>query len=275
MSRKRRAGADIAPRYAKRSRGVTYVAPAVAYSAYQKAIVMKQNRANMARRYARGRRRARNRRTGGYLGIELKFYDQLLIGKAITAPTDASGGETDPSATVLLNTVVQGDGESNRDGRQIVMKKIMIKGNVSTAAQINQTAVDVAPYVFIALVLDTQTNGATLNSEDVFVNPGANAITAAAPLRNLQYTKRFKVLATRTLVLPIAQASYDGTNIEVGGSVIPFEIYKDLNNIKVTYSATTETVANIVDNSLHVIAYASSADISPLLNYSSRLRFCG
>ena len=48
-----------------------------------------------ARRTTRRRRRkfgrvVSNPRIGGFMGIELKFYDQLLTSSALTAPTDAS-----------------------------------------------------------------------------------------------------------------------------------------------------------------------------------------
>ncbi len=218
---------------------------------------------------------SRNTRIGGFLGIELKFYDTSLVGNAITAPTDASGGEQDPSATVLFNTVVQGDGESNRDGRQIIMKSLGIRGNISVASQINQTAIDAAPIVFMALVHDTQTNGATVNSEDVFKNGSGSAVCAANPFRNLQFVKRFRVLKSKTIKLHQMESTYDGTNIEEGGYTIPFSMFVDLKSMTVNYSGTTETVANITDNSLHLIAYTTSVSQAPQMNYNARLRFVG
>ncbi len=209
------------------------------------------------------------------LGVELKFYDKALVGGVVTAPTDATGGEHDPSATVLLNTVVQGDDGSNRDGRQIVMKHISLRGNISTAIQLDQTALDQAPMIFVALVLDTQTNGATIASENVFTNPGANSLLAAQPFHNLKFSKRFRVLKALTFALPMAIAAHDATNIEVAGTIIPWTMFVDLKDIVVNYSAASETVVNITDNSLHVIAYATSTGTTPLINYNSRLRFVG
>ncbi len=220
------------------------------------------------------RMRRRNQRTAGFLGIELKFYDQSLIDSALTSPTAGAGGEHDPSGTVLLNTVTQGDGEQQRDGRKIMMKSISVVGVIEQLSQANQAAGFVAPNFFVALVLDKQTNGATINSEDVYINPGGNAITATSPLRNLQQISRFKVLKLIKLVAPLIQMTYDGTNIEVGGYTLPFRMDVKL-EVPVTYSASTETVANIVDNSLHVIAYASNIGGAPQMSYNSRLRFVG
>ncbi len=222
---------------------------------------------------------AANPRIGGFLGIELKFYDQKLIQSALTAPTDATGGEHDPSATIVLNTVTQGDGESQRDGRKITMRSIYIDGVIDCAKQAGQGSADNATGIFIALVLDTQTNGATISSEQVFLNPGANAITAATPFRNLQFTKRFKVLATRRFIMQdanIANAtSFSADNgIIAGGIQKRFKIFKKL-VLETQYSGTTETVANITDNSLHVIAFCTDTGMAPKISYSCRLRYVG
>lgn len=221
------------------------------------------------------RMRKRNVRTAGFLGIELKFYDTSLAGLAIPAPADATGGELDPSTTILFNSVVQGDGESQRDGRQISMRSIGIKGLINVNVQANQTVADVAPIVFLALVLDTQTNGATIASENVYVNKSGNAMLAAHPFRNLQFSKRFQVLKTLTLSLEQPEMTYDGTNIEQGGYDTPFQMFVNLDGITVNYSGTTETVANITDNSLHLIGYASGVTTVPLIYYNARLRFVG
>ncbi len=219
-----------------------------------------------------------NPRIGGFLGIERKFYDQKLLGAALTAPTDASGGEHDPSATVMMNTVVQGDGESNRNGRKITMKSIYVEGLVKTSTQATQSTADNQATIFIALVLDTQTNGAILRSEDVYVNPGASAVTAGGPLRNLQFTKRFKVLGTRRFIIQNPNMANEtgatGGTIQ-NGLTKRFKFFKNLNGIETTYSATTETIANITDNSLHIIAYCSDTAAAPQLSYISRLRFIG
>lgn len=219
-------------------------------------------------------RRGLNVRTGGFQGIELKFYDTSLIAAALVAPTDATGAEVDPSATIVLNSVIQADGEENRDGRQITMKKISVRGVITCPSQTNQTVPETSTVVYIALVLDKQTNKATINSEDVFKNEGGNSATAASPFRNLQNIKRFSILKTVTLILPQVQSVWDGTNFEQYGSTTPFEIHKDL-NLSVNYAGTTETVLNITDNSLHLIAFCNDVSMVPNISYNARLRFVG
>ncbi len=225
-------------------------------------------------RVARRERRL-NPRTAGFLGIELKFYDQRVIQSALTAPTDATGGEHNPSATISLNTVTQGDGESQRDGREILMQRISIRGIIRIPPQANQIVSSEPTVCWVALVLDTQTNGALLNSENVVTNIGSNAITAASPFNNLQFSKRFRIMAKRQMTFDApAYATFDGTNIEQGGMTKVFEFHVPL-KIKVNYTDTTETIANIVDNGLNIIAFCNNTELAPTLSYSSRLRFNG
>lgn len=225
-------------------------------------------------------KRVLNGRTGGYVGLEKKFFDSERS-IAIPVSTDASGCEADPTTLLCLNCPAQGDGESERDGRQISMSSIQVKGMVSIAAQSDQTAGDVIPDVMIALVLDKQTNGSQLNSEDVYENPSGFSTLASQPFRNLENSQRFRVLktvhVTSTELAGAIQPVYDGTNIEQQGANVPFSMYVNLKGMKVNFISgqTSSTISAIADNSIHVIAYASNVSASPTLLYNARLRFVG
>ncbi len=225
-------------------------------------------------RSAPSRSRKRNPRTAGFLGIEKKFYETSLVGASLTNPTDWSGCEHNPSATICLNSVAQNDTEQGRDGRKMMMKNISVTGVLYQAAQVNQTALDTNPVVQIALVLDQQTNGALLSSENVYVNQGGDAILAASPFRNLQYITRFKVLRALQVELPQPMVVWDGTNVEQGGTASSFRFDVQL-EIPVTFSGTTSTIANIIDNSLSIIAGTTSTGTAVTLSYNARLRFVG
>lgn len=216
-----------------------------------------------------------NWRTGGFTGIELKFLDCGNTGVTIPRPTDSAGGEMQPTSGCVnsISVPAQGVGEQQRDGRAYVIKSVMLKGIVNVAIQGNQTATDVAPTVFVALVLDTQANGAALNSEDVFTNPGP-ATLASSPMRNLEFNQRFRILGTWCERLRQPTVVYDGTNIEQGGLQVPFTIYRKL-NIACNTNATDASVASATDNAISVIAYTSDTGTAPVLMYSSRVRFVG
>lgn len=217
-------------------------------------------------------------RTGGFLGQELKFYDTSLSNATISAPTDASGGELDPSATVVFNSVDQGDGEQQRDGRRITMKSLYINGTITVGAQSGQSAADEPAHIYLAVVLDTQTNGATIVSEEVFENQSGVAGLASSPMRNLQYVDRFKVLGSKKLTLQSPNMANDtgatGGVIQAG-IMRPFKFYVNLKDVVVTYKGTTASVANITDNSIHLIGYTSNTTLAPKMNYNARLRFMG
>jgi len=226
-------------------------------------------------RSAGGRRlqRSMNARTGGLLGMELKFLDEALDATAIVAPATAAGAELDPTAG-CIGCPAQGDGASNRDGRAYVVKSIDIRGVVLRAVQTNQTAGDICPTIYLALVQDMQSNGAQLNSEDVFTNPNASSNTAAAPLRNMNFITRFKVLDSCTMDLSQLPITYDGTNIEQAGQTNAFEL-KWRGAVKVNCSGTTQNINQVQDNSFHLIGFASSVNMVPQICYNVRTRFVG
>lgn len=223
-----------------------------------------------------GRAPARNIRIGGFLGIETKFYDTKLIASALNTNTAGADGEKDESATVGPSTILQGDGEQERDGLKATLISMHVQGVILTAIQINKTVLQPATGIFIALVWDKQTNGALLNSEDVYINPGGSANTGTSLVRNLQQSHRFQVLATRKMTIQHPMATYDGTNMEIGGSLKPFNIFvKFKTPIIARYSNTTSTIANSVDNSLHVLAWCTDDSLAPTISYTCRVRFRG
>lgn len=206
-------------------------------------------------------------------GGELKFFD-TSYSASIPSPTGATGGEADPGTKLTLCCPTQGDGDSSRDGRKYTMKSVQINGVVRFVAQTDQTAADVAAVVHIALVLDTQSNGAQLNSEDVYTNPSADAIAAATPLRNLTRVSRYKILKVWNMDMPQPEMVWDGTNVEQSGVMKRFSGYLKL-DIPVECIANGGTIADAQDNSLHMIAFCSSTTTAPALTYNARVRFVG
>lgn len=225
---------------------------------------------------SRGRRRM-NARIGGYLGIEKKFLDCYASLVVIPAPTDCTGGEMQPEGgcTNALSVPAQGDGETNRDGKNITFKSIFITGTVTQTALTTQATAITPPTIFVALVMDTQTNGTAINSEDVFTNPNDTALVNGFPLRNLQYSSRFRVLAHKTFTLGPVTAFNDAAGT---GTAIPTTktfTLSHVGDIPMRFSNTTADVANAVDNSLHLIAFATSTSYVPKISYNSRMRFVG
>jgi len=235
--------------------------------------VMQGNRARAINK----RLQAMNRASMGFLGIEKKFYDSALVFATLTAPTDCTGGEHDPSATSMISTPTQGDGEQQRDGKQIACDYVEIKGMCATVPTEVLANPPQGCKVFLALILDTQSNGAQMNSEDCFKNFGASASQATTPLRNLLFGRRFRILKSEILDLDAKTIFFVAANvIGTAGSRAIFSWFVPLRGLKINFNAgTTASIANVVDNSLHMIAWCDSADMAPGLSYNARLRFMG
>ena len=246
------------------------------YSAYNRGQSrnLKRFKARQAAKRNYFPKQARNRRTGGYLGIEKKFYDTSLVAKSIVTNSGMTGAELNPSTTINFTTMTQGDGEQQRDGRRAVVKSVYITGQVKCVKQTNQTATDNSGVVFLALVRDKQTNAAELDSESVYTNPSADGEVSTCALRNLQFSSRFQVLAVKRITIRQPTIVWDGTNVEQGGTITPFKLSWS-GNMPVLYKGTTETVANIVDNSIQLVGFASNQDQAPVISYNARTRFVG
>jgi len=211
-------------------------------------------------------------RTEGYVGLEHKFSD---VRKAVTTMSGTwAGGELDPtgSSVFTISGVPQNDSESGRDGRQYYITSVEVRGRFNHAAQESVGAPLSDHFARIILVLDKQTNGAQLNAEDVMLTVNNNSEDLSFP--NLQFAKRFHILSDVTKHLPIATAGVNEGAINLfatGNLLVPFRMsYKFKKPLLVDTTGTSNVVANIVNNSLHIIG-SSSSTVS--VEYESRIRF--
>lgn len=212
-----------------------------------------------------------NVRTGGFMDLERKFVDYDIAADAFTNVW--AGGEMEDATALSLSAVAQGNGESQRDGRVYHIHSCHVKGFFSIAATESQTAPIADQVARIALVWDTQTNGAQLNAEDVFLT-----VTAGQDInswRNLQFSKRFIVLKDKIVKIHVPSTNEGGPNLFSNGFIqVPFKINKTFKTpIKIRCSGTTAAIASITDNSLHFIGTATGPQV--LMTYASRCRFTG
>lgn len=229
---------------------------------------------SVGRRGTSARRAILNATTAGFLGIEHKFYDTGRDAATVSASADCTGGEYDPSATSMISTPSQGDGEQNREGKRIMIDSVQVKGTLIKGQVEDAVNPSDADAVFIALILDTQSNGAQLNSEDVFKNPSASVRTASAPIRNLLFAERFRVLKSEVVSLDyLTLANEADNNFGASARQVNFDWYVPL-QLPVNFNAgTTASIANVVDNSLHIVAFSHQG--TALLSYNARIRFRG
>lgn len=259
----------------------SFLAPAPRASRKRKARDMTSAyRAGMAA--ARKMQRAPPRRSlrgASMLGLELKFLDCAWNGVALNTSTDGADGEIQPSSgcTGCISVPQQGDTGSQRDGRKFVIKSVWVSGVIETNAVEDQGNGSEFTGFYFALVLDTQCNGATINSEDVFINPSTSASAMfPTPLRNLQNSKRFRILDSKYIRAGGAYAVPDGANTgSLSAQNTPVLNLNWKGNLTVDTSGTTANVASATDNAIHLIAYAASTGPSPTFTGKSRVRFMG
>ncbi len=218
--------------------------------------------------------------TMGFLGIENKFYDTKLAAATLTADTGMAGAEQDPSATSMITTPIQGDGEQNRDGRKIAINSCYVNGVIDVNATEAATEPLQGITANVCLVLDTQTNGAQMNSEDCFKNLAATAIGTTGAIKNLLFGNRFRVLVHKQIDCTPQSISQIATNdYSQAGSKTPFKLLFNWNKKPLVInfnSGTTASVANVIDNSLHVIAWVNNVTpVGPKITYNARIRFTG
>lgn len=227
-----------------------------------------------ANRIAAARRLRRRRYAYPSIKQEPKFYDTSYAPTALTSNTTAASLEVDPSATSMISTPAVGDSEQNRDGKKIIITQVEIKGTLHWPSSANQTAQADGHTCWVALVLDTQTNNTQMNSEDCFKFIDTTSALYCRPMRNLLFGGRFRILKMKHFYPPIPSMSYDGTNMEKSGVIRGFKFYKKL-RLPVNFNAgTTASIANVQDNSLHVIAWANQSN-TVSLSYNARIRFIG
>lgn len=216
-----------------------------------------------------------NASTRGYLGIEKKFQDGALATTALSATW--TGGEVDPATFLGFTSIAQGDGESQRDGRQCKITGIQITGQIFNGSAESAAAPVDGTFVRLILVHDTQTNGAQVNAEDVMVT-GVGA--DANGYRNLQYLKRFVVLKDKKFVLNRSNQTNEGAAnlfaapVQYTNFKMNVKFNKD-GGLLVNYTGTTGVIANVTDNSVHLIACYGGAGVAPYITYNYRTRFVG
>jgi len=270
-------------RASKRSRSATKVTSKVGKRTLRSksAAVSKHNRAVAKVSAARS---LANAVTMGFMGIEKKFLDTARTPTALTVAAALTGGEYDPTATSgpggasggcvgCLSCPAQGDTEQSRDGKRIVIDSLILKGNVNVVEDASE-AVTASRKVFVAVILDTQSNGAQLNSEDVFKNFSGDVTLVADPTKNLLFGSRFRILKSQVYDLtpsgvgPAGALAFNSHRRDFDW-YIPFK-----GGLPVNLNAgTTADVANVIDNSLHVVAFATTAGC--LIGYNARIRFQG
>lgn len=215
------------------------------------------------------------RTPGGAIVAENHYFDTERTATQIAVNTASwTGTEYDPntSAMLCLFAPVTGDDIFNRSGRRIFVKTIRIYGTLSIPASGAGNSGDAPVSVRIIVYQDKQTNTAQSQGEDVISSgAGSDAIHMSMNAANFG---RFRIFKDKMYVLnknPMI-AGLTGAYVKNGDQIhfkydIPVKEY-------VNYNATNAgTVADVVDNSFHLIANASGVSEPVSITYKVRTVF--
>ncbi len=214
-----------------------------------------------------GAHRARsNRRTGGYLRIEHKFMDTETSGDSFAV----TWATMEDATMKCINAVAQGSTEKTRSGRTYHIHSLFVRGNVHMPAFEAQPQPIDAVTCRVAIVWDRQSNGAQLDPLTVFAAAGSTDILS---FRNLQYTQRYVVLFDK--IITCVPNTYNEGSVNSFASSArrhQFKYFKKFNiPIKVICKSTGATIADITDNSFHVVGVSTSTTAK--LGFQARIRF--
>lgn len=206
---------------------------------------------------------------------EMKYFDSLVTSTSIPSSTNWTATELDPTTLNCLFAPTQGTAINNRVGRKVSIRKLKITGQITAAAQADATAADAAAHVRLICYMDQQSNGQQSQGEDLMDGSSGTTAGSVNAFQSLANFGRFKVLSDKHIVLQNPNMTYDGTNIEQAGLIKYFKMsYVFKKPLIVHFNATNGgTVADIVDNSFHVIANTTSAALAPALTYNARISF--
>lgn len=203
---------------------------------------------------------------------ETKYFDTFKSAGTLAVGTDWTGSELDPATLNTLFCPGVGAGVDQRIGRKVYVHKLSVNGCIIFGVQANLTALDDMPFVRLALVQDTQSNGVQMQGEQVFAPADPTNTLTPLAFQTVANFGKFKVLKDKFIQCPMVTTSYDGTNMESNGYVVPFKwTIKFKNPVCVKFNSTGgSTIADIVDNSWHIIGTAVNGGINASLHYNAR-----
>lgn len=217
--------------------------------------------------------------------LELKYFDTVCGSPSLKMTEGVAGAQFIP-----LNTIRQGSGGTNREGRQCTMRSIycalscyLTDHGFGAEYKIWQQQLN----VFACIVLDRSPNGAAPSGPLVFDPTALGTLSAAFPLRNLDWSQRFVVLDSCsqpvvTEVLPGATQENDRLrSIHPVNMTLSYQwpIREEaLSDSVIQFKASTGAITDFTSNAVYLcFFYGHHVHIAEELyiSYNCRLRFVG
>lgn len=204
--------------------------------------------------------------------------------KLVDSGTLTSTFDSSATRVTALNLTLQGAAETNRIGRKICLKSLMIRGQVLFRQQGAAPAPD---FLRCLLVYDRQPNGATPALGDVLQNTDINGTntTDAMAMVNISNADRFKILRDWYWNMAgVVQVAAAGPPITYTQAQIPaidykptsFKAFVKLLGWETHYNGVNGgTIADVTTGALllFTVGMNSLANSQYTLQFSTRVRF--
>ena len=210
-----------------------------------------------------------SQKTKGVFSVETKYLDSEKV--LTILKTTVANSEFDPAIKDTFNAMTQGVGDSQRNGKQIVVKRLQINILLSLTGVSAQGQPSSAR---IVIYQDKMTAGTQKDAEDVLHEPTfVDSATLTFPVMGKD--AEFRILYDQDHTMNLGAAVGDGTTNKTPGVIKVIHIDLPM-NMQVNYSTPLGCVDDIVDNSLHMIAIQTRPASNALyINYVARLSFVG
>lgn len=217
------------------------------------------------------------RARGPFSVTEMKQFESFLEDKAIPEAAAMGGKEADPATLNTIFAPTTGSNFNNREGRKCTVFRIKINAVLEQDAEDSETTTNNGSMIRMVLYMDKQTNATFAQSENVFSTIGTPSVkNSINAMQNPANYGRFRVLLDRTFSAPITTSVNNNGAGTVTTDAPQRQIklrYNFRNGLKVHFNSTNGgTVADIIDNSLHVLCWRVGG-MSCKLDYHARVSF--
>lgn len=197
--------------------------------------------------------------------------------KLVDVTQTSSIFDTTATRVTCLNATSQGAAETNRIGRKIVLKSVMIRGYIN---QYQAGAAPINDFLRAILVYDRQPNGAAPVFSDIIQDvdqAGTTSSTSMSSL-NISNSDRFKVLRDWfwKVDVPGGATLVQAAQVSTDCKEFSLKAYVPLNGLETHYNGTNGgTIADITSGSLLLVTQggASAANSQYRLTFVTRVRF--
>lgn len=219
---------------------------------------------------------------------EMKYFDCEATSLTIPACTTSwvAGARLDPARTVdigdptiatplCLFAPKKTAALNGRIGRKVTVFSVKYRGQILVPPQAAVGTADASAVIRFLLLVDKQTNAAQYTASDVLQSTVGTTVINAFQAPN--GFGRFMVLKDRVFGIGNLNMAGNPTTPDVvqGGQVINFKFTRKFpKGLVVNFNSTNGgTVADIIDNSFHILCGTSSIAYAPILSYYTRVGY--